>query len=190
MEGDTEPSALVSADETGGCAPLAEGLGHAFARGVAQLAPRMLSPEAGDPPSAVKCAKVAARKPAGMGSGSCVAASLTPARSATMQRGYTLVIRCGRQINEPAEPDGTEAVRYWPEAPAVARALIGVSTPLKVNYETIVNSLPHLHIHLLPRFPDDPHPRQPFPLTAQQPDQPISGARLLAEAAALRSLLQ
>ena len=125
-----------------------------------------------------------------MGSGSCVAASLTPTRSATMQRGYTGVIRRGRQINEPTEPGGTETVRYWLEAPAVARTLIGVHTPLEMNYETIGNSLPHLHTHLLPRFPDDPHLRQPLPLTAQQPDQHIPEARLLAEAAALRSLPQ
>jgi diadenosine tetraphosphate (Ap4A) HIT family hydrolase len=66
----------------------------------------------------------------------------------------------------------------------------GVSTLLGMNYETIGNFLPHLHTHPLPRFPDVPHPRQPFPLTAQQPDQHIPQARLLAEAAALRSLLQ
>jgi diadenosine tetraphosphate (Ap4A) HIT family hydrolase len=53
----------------------------------------------------------------------------------------------------------------------------------------VCNSPPHLHAHLLPRFTDDPRPAHPFPLAAQQPDQHIPGARLLAEAAALFSLL-
>ena len=47
------------------------------------------------------------------------------------------------------------------------------------------NSPPHLHAHLLPRSADDPCPARPVALTAQQPDQHVPGARLLAEAAAL-----
>ena len=61
---------------------------------------------------------------------------------------------------------------------------------MKMNYETLGNSVPHLHTHLLPRFTDDPRPGQPFPLSAQQPDRQIPEARLLAEAAHLRALLQ
>jgi diadenosine tetraphosphate (Ap4A) HIT family hydrolase len=73
---------------------------------------------------------------------------------------------------------------------AVARALISVYRPLKMNYETLGNSLPHLHTHLVPRFTADPNPGQPFPLSAKQPDGRIPEARLLAEAAELRSLLR
>jgi diadenosine tetraphosphate (Ap4A) HIT family hydrolase len=61
---------------------------------------------------------------------------------------------------------------------------------MKMNYETLGNSVPHLHTHLLPRFTDDPRPGQPFPLSAQQPDRQIPEARLQAEAAELRALLQ
>ena len=59
-----------------------------------------------------------------------------------------------------------------------------------MNYETLGNSLPHLHTHLVPRFPDDPRPGQPFPLSAQLPAGRIPEPRLLAEAAELRSLLK
>jgi len=108
---------------------------------------------------------------------------------ADVQRGYTVVIWRGRHINEPAELDEVEAAGYWAEVLAVARALISVYRPLKMNYETLGNSLPHLHTHLVPRYTADPRPGQPFPLSAQLPQGEIPGDRLAAEAAELRSLL-
>ncbi|HXZ77721.1 MAG TPA: HIT domain-containing protein, partial [Streptosporangiaceae bacterium] len=69
-------------------------------------------------------------------------------------------------------------------------ALITTYQPLKMNYETLGNSLPHLHTHLVPRYTDDPRPGQPFPLSAQQPEGRIPEDRLLAEAAELRSILR
>ena len=107
-----------------------------------------------------------------------------------MQRGYTLVIWRGRHVNEPTELDEAEAAGYWAEVLAVARALITGYGPLKMNYETLGNSLPHLHTHLVPRYTEDPRPGQPFPLSAQPPEEKIPEDRLLAEAAELRSLLR
>jgi diadenosine tetraphosphate (Ap4A) HIT family hydrolase len=72
----------------------------------------------------------------------------------------------------------------------VARALIAVYKPLKMNYETLGNSLPHLHTHLVPRYTADPRPGQPFPLSAQAPEAELPENVLLADAAELRSLLQ
>jgi diadenosine tetraphosphate (Ap4A) HIT family hydrolase len=109
---------------------------------------------------------------------------------AGVQRGYTLVIWRGRHVSEPTELDEAEAAGYWAEVLAVARALISVYEPLKMNYETLGNSLPHLHTHLVPRYTEDPRPGQPFPLSAQPPDEKIPDDRLLAEAAELRSLLR
>jgi diadenosine tetraphosphate (Ap4A) HIT family hydrolase len=108
---------------------------------------------------------------------------------ADVQRGYTLVIWRGRHVNEPTELDDAEAAGYWAEVLAVARALIAVYKPLKMNYETLGNSLPHLHTHLVPRYPEDPRPGQPFPLSAQLPETKISEDVLLADAAELRLLL-
>jgi len=109
---------------------------------------------------------------------------------ADVQRGYTLVIWRGRHVSEPTELDEAEAAGYWAEVLAVARALISVYEPLKMNYETLGNSLPHLHTHLVPRYTDDPRPGQPFPLSSRLPDEEIPDDRLLAEAAELRSLLR
>jgi diadenosine tetraphosphate (Ap4A) HIT family hydrolase len=109
---------------------------------------------------------------------------------ADVQRGYTVVIWRGRHVTEPTELDETEAAGYWAEVLAVARALITVYRPLKMNYETLGNSLPHLHTHLVPRFTIDPNPGHPFPLSADQPAGRVPEDRLLAEAAELRFLLK
>jgi len=109
---------------------------------------------------------------------------------ANVQRGYTLVIWRGRHITEPTELDDTEAAGYWAEVLAVARALISVYRPLKMNYETLGNSLPHLHTHLVPRFTEDPNTGHSFPLSADQPAGRIPEPQLLTEAAELRALLR
>ena len=109
---------------------------------------------------------------------------------ADVQRGYTVVVWRGRHVTEPTELDETEAAGYWAETLTVARALLQVYRPMKLNYETLGNSLPHLHTHLVPRFREDPAPGRPFPLAPQVPGGArIPEERLLAEAAELRNLL-
>lgn len=39
---------------------------------------------------------------------------------------------------------------------AVGRTLDSLLGPAKLNYETLGNSVPHLHTHVVPRGPDDP----------------------------------
>jgi len=108
---------------------------------------------------------------------------------AEVQRGYTVVIWRGRHVTEPTELSEAEAAGYWAEVLRVSRALLAVYRPLKMNYETLGNSLPHLHTHLIPRFADDPAPGRPFPLPPGTPRARIPEDRLLAEAAALRHAL-
>jgi diadenosine tetraphosphate (Ap4A) HIT family hydrolase len=108
---------------------------------------------------------------------------------ADVQRGYTVVIWRGRHITEPTELNDAEASGYWAEVLTVARALIDMYKPLKMNYETLGNSLPHLHTHLIPRFTDDPRPGQPFPLTAETPDAQVPEDQLQSDARALRKLI-
>jgi diadenosine tetraphosphate (Ap4A) HIT family hydrolase len=108
---------------------------------------------------------------------------------AAVQRGYTIVIWRGRHVNEPTELSEAEAAGYWAEVLRAARALIGIYRPLKMNYETLGNSVPHLHTHLIPRYFDDPRPGQPFPLSAQQPDEQVPEDDLQAAANELRKVL-
>jgi diadenosine tetraphosphate (Ap4A) HIT family hydrolase len=108
---------------------------------------------------------------------------------ADVQRGYTLVIWHGRHVNEPTELSEEEAAGYWAEVLGVARALISTFEPLKMNYETLGNSVPHLHTHLIPRYINDPRPGEPFPLTAMQPDSKVLEAQLRADASTLRKAI-
>ena len=61
--------------------------------------------------------------------------------------------------------------------------------PVKLNYELLGNSLPHLHTHVMPRYADDPKPGWPFPHPEDEPP-PHPEAELRADVAALRALLR
>ena len=80
-----------------------------------------------------------------------------------LQRGYTVVIWRGRHVAEPTELSAEEAAQYWLELLEAGRRLERVFEPVKVNYETLGNALPHLHTHVMPRYADDPKPGWPFP---------------------------
>ncbi len=43
-----------------------------------------------------------------------------------------------------------------------AAAVASVVQPVKVNYEIHGNTIPHLHLHVFPRFRGDPFERSPI----------------------------
>jgi diadenosine tetraphosphate (Ap4A) HIT family hydrolase len=95
---------------------------------------------------------------------------------ANVQRGYTIVVWRGRHVAEPTELSADEASGYWLEVVHVARALETYLNPVKTNYNTLGNSLPHLHTHVIPRYADDPRPGWPFPFPESDPDLFDEGA--------------
>src|SRR2546423_3150444 len=105
---------------------------------------------------------------------------------ADVQRGYTIVIWRGRHVAEPTELSGEEAARYWLEVLRVGRALEAHLRPVKLNYELLGNSLPHLHTHVVPRYADDPRPGWPFPFPEDEPE-PIDDDELRRDVQALRA---
>jgi len=105
-----------------------------------------------------------------------------------IQRGYTIVIWRGRHVAEPTELHEEEAAAFWRELLAVGRALERHLGPVKLNYDLLGNSLPHLHVHVVPRYADDPRPGWPFPFPDDEPS-PHPEAELRADAAALRQML-
>jgi diadenosine tetraphosphate (Ap4A) HIT family hydrolase len=105
-----------------------------------------------------------------------------------VQRGYSVVVWRGRHVAEPTELTDDEAVRWTLELLAVGRALEAHFAPVKLNYDTLGNSLPHLHTHVVPRYADDPRPGWPFPFPDEPHGQRDAG-ELRADAAALRRLL-
>src|SRR3954452_9522634 len=98
---------------------------------------------------------------------------------AEVQRGYTVVIWRGRHVTEPTELNETESRDYGNDVLTVPRALVAYYRPLKMNYDTLGNSLPHLHTHLVPRVRVDPAPGRPFPLGSQA-GSPLPEERLNA----------
>lgn len=109
---------------------------------------------------------------------------------ADVRRGYTLVIWRGSHIAEPTELSKSDAASYWDDVMTVSRALIKYYRPMKLNYEILGNSTPHLHTHLLPRYLDDPAAGTSFPLHPTKAGDPsVDAATLTAEATDLRHLL-
>jgi diadenosine tetraphosphate (Ap4A) HIT family hydrolase len=51
---------------------------------------------------------------------------------------------------------------FWKDAMIAARALDHLLCPVKMNYEIHGNTIPHLHLHLFPRFIGDPFVGQPI----------------------------
>lgn len=75
--------------------------------------------------------------------------------------GYVAVVS-KRHVVEPFELPGAERAAFWEDAMHVAAMLAELFRPVKVNYEIHGNSIPHLHMHIYPRFPDDPFVGQPI----------------------------
>jgi len=77
--------------------------------------------------------------------------------------GYVCVISKSHAV-EPFDLPSADQATFWREAMAVARALSRALRPIKMNYEIHGNTLPHLHMHLLPRQPDDAFVGRPIDL--------------------------
>jgi diadenosine tetraphosphate (Ap4A) HIT family hydrolase len=60
-------------------------------------------------------------------------------------------------IVEPYDLSERDRDQFFGDAMAVARGLANAVRPAKMNYEIHGNTVPHLHMHLFPRFPDDPY---------------------------------
>ena len=90
-------------------------------------------------------------------------------RKVDIQRGLTIQIWRGPHVAEPTELDPADATAYWLEVLRVAAALETYLKPVKMNYNLLGNSGPHLHTHLVPRYADDPRPGWPFPFPEQEP---------------------
>jgi diadenosine tetraphosphate (Ap4A) HIT family hydrolase len=102
-----------------------------------------------------------------------------------VQRGLTHVYWRGRHIVEPTELSEEEASAFWRELLIVGRALEDALEPVKLNYNILGNSVPHLHVHVIPRYAEDPRPEWPFPFP-EEPPPPFPDVELRALADVIR----
>ena len=106
--------------------------------------------------------------------------------------GYASVIWTGRHVAEPTELSADEAAGFWWDVARVAGAVDAQYRPAKMNWLSLGNGAPHLHVHLVPRpFADaragGPLESEPFDRAATPA---LEATELAAAAAALRARLQ
>jgi diadenosine tetraphosphate (Ap4A) HIT family hydrolase len=105
--------------------------------------------------------------------------------------GYAYVIWKGRHVAEPTELSDEEGAGFWSEVAHVARGVAARRRPVKMNWLSLGNGVPHLHVHLVPRPVDDAHPGGPLEREAFDRDATpeVPAEELRAEAASLRAAL-
>ena len=108
-----------------------------------------------------------------------------------MRPGYNVVVWKGRHVAEPWELSDEEAAGFWSEVALVARAVEDEYQPVKMNWLSLGNGVPHLHVHLVPRPADDAHAGGPLETEAFHRDTTpeVPADELRAEAVMLRALL-
>jgi diadenosine tetraphosphate (Ap4A) HIT family hydrolase len=106
--------------------------------------------------------------------------------------GYAFVIFKGRHVAEPTELTDEEAAGFWGEVAHVARAVADRIRPVKMNWLSLGNGVPHLHVHLVPRPADDARAGGPLESEAFDRDRTaeMPGQELRAEAQELRTALR
>jgi len=65
-------------------------------------------------------------------------------------------------VIEPFELDPPDRLAFWEDCMLAGRALNSLFSPRKMNYEIHGNSIPHLHMHLYPRYAGDPYGTGPI----------------------------
>ena len=94
--------------------------------------------------------------------------------------GYVCVVS-KRHVVEPFELQGTERHTFWDETLRAAEAVQAVFQPNKINYEIHGNTIPHLHVHVFPRYPGDPFVGGPIDPRRASVDWPPEALNRLRE---------
>jgi diadenosine tetraphosphate (Ap4A) HIT family hydrolase len=99
--------------------------------------------------------------------------------------GHAIVVFRERHVADFTSLTAEEVAAYWQDVHAVARMIERVFAPCHMNYQLLGNLVPHLHVHLVPRYVDDPAPGRPLPWEPKpvEPPEFDRQRRLLAEAA-------
>ena len=86
--------------------------------------------------------------------------------------GHVAVVFRRRHVATFTDLAPDELAEYWADIQDVGRVVERVFTPCHVNYLLLGNIVPHLHVHVVPRYLDDSAPERPLPWnTSAVPDE-------------------
>ncbi len=77
--------------------------------------------------------------------------------------GHVAVVFRGRHVADLTQLSPDELADYWRDIQAVGLMIERVFNPCHVNYMLLGNIVPHLHVHVVPRYLDDSAPERPLP---------------------------
>jgi diadenosine tetraphosphate (Ap4A) HIT family hydrolase len=80
--------------------------------------------------------------------------------------GYCVLI-CAKHVREPYHLTLEERAFFFEDLMRAAQALEHVFSPAKMNFQILGNAVPHLHVHLVPRYYGDAAPSRPIDPGAQ-----------------------
>jgi diadenosine tetraphosphate (Ap4A) HIT family hydrolase len=75
--------------------------------------------------------------------------------------GYCVLI-CKKHVQEPWHLREEERALFFNDISLAAQAIEKVLSPIKMNLQILGNLIPHLHVHIIPRYYNDPAPGQPI----------------------------
>ena len=76
--------------------------------------------------------------------------------------GHSTVVFRGRHVADPIDLTPDETVAFWSDVRIAARAIQTVFAPCHLNYQLLGNAMPHVHVHVIPRYLHDSAPGRPL----------------------------
>ena len=80
--------------------------------------------------------------------------------------GHVAVVFRRRHVAAVTDLATDELAHYWADIQDIGRAIEHVFKPCHLNYLLLGNIVPHLHVHIVPRYLDDSAPERPLPWNA------------------------
>jgi diadenosine tetraphosphate (Ap4A) HIT family hydrolase len=74
---------------------------------------------------------------------------------------------CTTHVREPFDLPRDDRARFFEDMLHAAQAIERAMQPIKMNYQILGNTIPHLHAHLVPRYYGDPAPGMPINMGQQ-----------------------
>jgi len=91
--------------------------------------------------------------------------------------GHVAVVFRRRHVAAMTDLAPEELADYWADIQDVGRGVERVFKPCHLNYQLLGNIVPHLHVHIVPRYLDDSAPEQPLPWNPTPVPEELFAAR-------------